>query len=133
MERREVFENVKEQYGTEPDYPWRDWNAVLRHNENNKWYGLVMEIEQNKVGLGGDALIDVLNVKCDPILIGSLRMQKGFHPAYHMNKDKWISIRLDGSVPAEEVKSLIAMSYEMTGPKRGRKNSHAGEDKNKSQ
>lgn len=125
MERREVFEYVKKQYGTEPDYPWMDWNAVLRHKENNKWYGLVMEVERNKLGLDGDTQIDVLNVKCDPILIGSLRMQPGFHPAYHMNKDKWISVRLDGSVPAEEIKSLIAMSYEMTGPKKGRKNSHA--------
>lgn len=80
MERREVFEYVKEQYGTEPDYPWRDWNAVLRHKENKKWYGLVMEVEQNKLGLDGVTLVDVLNVKCDPVLIGSLRMQSGFHP-----------------------------------------------------
>lgn len=110
-----------------------DWNAVLRHKENNKWYRLIMEIEQNKLGLDGDALVDVLNVKCDPILIGSLRMQPGFHPAYHLNKDKWISIRLDGSVHAEEIKSLIAMSCEMTGPKKDRKKSYAGEDKNESQ
>ena len=27
-----------QQYGTEPEYPWHDWNAVLRHNDNNKWY-----------------------------------------------------------------------------------------------
>lgn len=83
------------------------------------------EVERKNLGLDGDTLVDILNVKCDPILIGSLRMQPGFHPAYHMNKDKWISVRLDGSVPAEEIKSLIAMSYEMTGPKKGRKNSYA--------
>jgi predicted DNA-binding protein (MmcQ/YjbR family) len=125
MERREIFEYVKEQYGTEPDYPWTDWNAVLRHKENNKWYGLVMEIKQNKLGLDSDAFVDVLNVKCDPVLICSLRMLPGFHPAYHMNKHKWISIRLDGSVPAKEIKSLIAMSYDMTAPKKARKKARA--------
>lgn len=52
MERREVFEYVKEQYGTAPDYPWMDWNAVLRHKENNKWYGLIMEVEQNAKQVG---------------------------------------------------------------------------------
>ena len=41
MNRQEIFEWVKATYGTEPDYPWNDWNAVLRHKDNNKWYGVV--------------------------------------------------------------------------------------------
>lgn len=31
MTRQEVFDYVKKTYGTEPDYPWMDDNAVLRH------------------------------------------------------------------------------------------------------
>ena len=31
MERKELFEWAKEIYGAEPDYPWNDWNCVLRH------------------------------------------------------------------------------------------------------
>lgn len=118
MDRHEIFSWVKQQYNTEPDYPWKDYNAVLRHKENNKWYGVVLEVGRDKLGLDGEEVVDVLNVKSDPMLIGSLRMQSGFHPAYHMNKDKWISIRLDGSVPEGKIKSLIALSYELTGPKR---------------
>ncbi|SHK78337.1 MmcQ/YjbR family DNA-binding protein [Hespellia stercorisuis] len=114
MNRSELFEFVKEQYGTQPDYPWHDRNAVLRHKDNNKWYGIVMEVERNKLCLPGDEVVDVLNVKCDPVLIGSLRTRKGFCPAYHMNKDKWISICLDSGVPDEEIENLIAMSYELT-------------------
>ena len=26
MNRQEIFEWVKATYGTEPDYPWNDWN-----------------------------------------------------------------------------------------------------------
>ncbi|QNM06328.1 MmcQ/YjbR family DNA-binding protein [Qiania dongpingensis] len=118
MNRQEVFEYVKQQYGTEPDYPWKDWNAVLRHKDNSKWYGVVLKVGRDKLGLSGEETIDVLNVKCDPVLIGSLRTQPGFHPAYHMNKEKWISVRLDGSAPGDEIKSLIAMSYELTGIKK---------------
>lgn len=33
MNRQEIFRWVKEQYGTEPDYPWQDANAVLRHQK----------------------------------------------------------------------------------------------------
>ena len=31
MDREEIFQYVKARYGTEPDYPWIDYNAVLRH------------------------------------------------------------------------------------------------------
>lgn len=37
MTRQELFDWCRQQYGTEPDYPWNDWNAVLRHTDNNKW------------------------------------------------------------------------------------------------
>lgn len=82
--------------------------------ENNKWYGVVIEVTEKRLGLNGDKIVDVLNVKCDPILIGPLRQQKGYYPAYHMNKESWISILLDDSVPLEEIKGLIDLSYNLT-------------------
>ena len=114
MERKELFEWAKETYDTQPDYPWNDWNCVLRHKHNNKWYALIMEIEETKLGINSDRIVDVLNVKCDPLLIGSLRMKEGFYPAYHMNKDKWISVLMDGTVPANEIMELIELSYSLT-------------------
>lgn len=114
MERQDVFQFVKQNYGTEPDYPWADWNAVLRHRENRKWYGVILEVGRQKLGLSGSGQVDVLNVKCDPRLVGTLRCQEGFHEAYHMNKEKWISIRLDGSVPESQIKTLLALSYDLT-------------------
>lgn len=118
MNRQDVFQWVKQQYGTTPDYPWNDWNAVLRHERNNKWYGVILEVGRDKLGLTGDDKVDVLNVKCDPILIGSLRTQTGYYPAYHMNKDKWISILLDGPEPDDEIKDLIDLSYKLTLPQK---------------
>ena len=120
MTRQDVIEYVKEQYGTEPDYPWSDENAVLRHKNNNKWYGVVLSVGRDRLGLDGLGFVDVLNVKSDPDLISVLRLQPGFHAAYHMNKDKWISARLDGSAPDEEIKNLIDLSFELTAVK-GRK------------
>lgn len=114
MERSELFEWVKETYGTEPDYPWNDWNAVLRHAENKKWYAVILEVPAQKLGLTGNQIIDILNVKSDPLLIGSLRSKQGYFPAYHMNKEKWVSIALDGSVPDDEIKNLLDMSYKLT-------------------
>lgn len=114
MNRQEVFDWCRQRYGTEPDYPWNDWNAVLRHTDNNKWYGVIIEVDRSKLGMDGTGVVDVLNVKCDPTIIGMLRMQPGFYPAYHMNKEKWVSILLCGPAADDEIKELIEFSYQLT-------------------
>lgn len=114
MTKAELFDYVKEVYSTLPDYPWDDENVVLRHKENKKWYAAVLRVNKQKLGLSSDEMTDVLNLKCDPILIGSLLSQNGFHRAYHMNKDKWISLRLDGSVSDDDIKYLLDLSFKLT-------------------
>ena len=89
-------------------------NCVLRHKNNKKWFALVVEVNAKKLGLQEDKTVDVLNIKCDPMMIGSLRMKEGFFPAYHMNKENWISILLDGTVSADEIKPLLELSYQLT-------------------
>ena len=108
MTRQELFTWIRQQYGTEPEYPWHDWNAVLRHNDNNKWYGVVLEVSADKLGLPEVGIVDVLNVKSDPLLIGSLRGQDGYFPAYHMNKEKWLSIQLGKPELDDAIKAVGA-------------------------
>lgn len=114
--RDDIFKYAKEKYGTKPDFPWKQYPtyAVLRHNSSDKWYSLVMNVEKEKLGLKGEGSVDILDLKAPPELIGSLRQNKGFLPAYHMNKEHWITILLDGSVAMEEIYSLIDTSYELT-------------------
>ena len=71
MTRKELFTWIRQQYGTEPEYPWHDRNAVLRHKDNNKWYGVVLEVSADKLGLPEAGIMDVLNVKSDPLLLFS--------------------------------------------------------------
>ena len=35
-------------------------------------------------------------------------------PAFHLNKDHWNSIILDGTVPEEEIREMIRQSYVLT-------------------
>ena len=107
---------IEDTYGIFPDYPWESnpTFAVFRHTNNRKWFALVMDIPKARLGLSEEGMIDIVNLKCDPALIGSLRMEKGFFPAYHMSKDKWISVALDGSVDDEKIMLLLDMSYELT-------------------
>ena len=65
MKREEIFQYVKEQYGTEPEYLWKKDpdSAVLRH-KNGKWYAIIMVVEKKILGLEEDGNIDILDVKC---------------------------------------------------------------------
>ena len=95
--------------------------AVFRHTGNRKWFALMMEVPRDKLGLAGTEKLDIVNVKCDPILIASLRGEPGIFPAYHMNKTSWITAAPEGSVPAETIELLLDVSYELTKPKPHRK------------
>ena len=70
------------------------------------------------MGLPEAGIIDVLNVKIDPLLIGSLRGQDGYFPAYHMNKEKWLSIQLGKPELDDAIKDLLSLSHELTAPKK---------------
>lgn len=123
MNCEELEAYIQNHYATLPDYPWADTPraAVFRHVANRKWFALVMEVPRDKLGLPGTEKFDIVNFKCDPILIASLRGEPGIFPAYHMNKSSWITAALDGSVSTETIELLLDVSYELTMPKTRRK------------
>lgn len=69
-------------------------------------------------------MIDVLNVKCDPLLISTLRNEKGVYPAYHMNKENWVTLALDGSIKDDQLKWSLDQSFELTASKNKKKQNH---------
>lgn len=66
--------------------------------------------------------ISIVNLKNDPVMSGSLRTEPGIFPAYHMNKESWISVALDGSVPDDKLRMLLDISFELTKPKIRKRN-----------
>ena len=114
--RADLLKYAKETYDTKSERLWAKYptNEVLRHRRNRKWYAIIMDVSRNKVGLEGEELVDILDVKCDPDMIALLSPQRGFAPAYHMNKKHWITIILDGTVADDEVYNLLDLSYELT-------------------
>ena len=67
MTKEAIYQYVKEQYGTEPEYLWKKDpdSTVLRH-KNGKWYAVFMTVEKSKLGLEGNDLVAIMDVKCDP-------------------------------------------------------------------
>ena len=116
MNRAELIKYISETYGVEAEYPWIKHSdyAVFRHSGNKKWFAVIMDIPKIKLGLCDNGTIDIINLKCDPILVGSLRNDQGFFPAYHMSKTNWVSVALDGSVDKEKIKWLLDLSFDLT-------------------
>ena len=119
MTRQELIDYIFDEYSVEPDYPFPrdDVSCFFRHTSNRKWFGIAMAVPYRTLGIPREGNTDILNVKCDPVVAGSLRGRTGFRPAYHMNKEKWITLLLDGSAEKEDIAALVAMSYRMTGEK----------------
>ena len=121
MDRKSLESFIFDSYGIRPDYPFEGdgETAVFRHPSNGKWFAIVMRIPRRRLGLSGDASIDVVNLKADPTLIGALVSSgEGFFPAYHMNKVHWISAALDGSADDDTLRSLVELSCVTTLMKR---------------
>lgn len=95
------------------DYPFHDSNwTVLRHRGNKKSFALVYQRE-------GRIWV---NVKCNPEWRDFWRdTYPGVIPGYHMNKEHWNTIILDGTVPPEDIRTMLAESWQLTAPKRKEK------------
>lgn len=114
MMREIVFQYIKKKYKILPEFPWRgdDVDAVFRHSDNRKWFALAMTVPGDRVGLPEEELVDIINLKMDDMIFRDMILQEeGILPAYHMNKQHWITVWLNGRVPESRVFDLIDMSY----------------------
>lgn len=64
------------------------------------------------------------NAKCDPVKAVELReTYADVQPGYHMNKQHWNTVVVNGSIPATVIRSMIDDSYQLvvhTLPKKDR-------------
>lgn len=118
-QRERIMEYVQNRYGTDPEHLWAKYPnyVVYRQPASKKWFAIIMDIPRNRLDLDGDELVDVMDVKCGAIMVGSLLAQDGFVPAYHMSKGTWISVLLNDTVPDEQIFPLLELSYDSVAPK----------------
>ena len=81
---------------------------------------MVMSVEKCKLGFEGNEFVDIMDVKCDPEMTSMIIQTFGFLPGYHMNKQHWITILLDGSVSEAKTLDFLDMSYDMIDGNRGK-------------
>ncbi len=115
--REELSAYIAKKYKASPEYLWRRFPGymVFRHQDNQKWFAIVMDVPGEKLGLDAEETVDILNVKiADLFLADMLVQQEGFFRGYHIARGNWISILLDGTVEFEEICRWLQESYMAT-------------------
>ena len=111
---------ILDKYSVEPDFPWDEGehepSGVFRHGSNNKWFGLIMNIDRRHLEKNAaEEMVDVINLKADESKMIALHKIRGIYPAFHMNHSKWISVVLDGNLDDRDVMDLVEESFRLTG------------------
>lgn len=114
---KRIMALVQEKYGNQLEYLWEKSpdTAVLRHEDNQKWYAILMRIPWDRLDKGRDGLVEAVNLKHDQV--ADLLSQNGIYPAFHMNKRYWISLPLDDTLTDEKVLELFERSWLLTSKK----------------
>jgi len=127
MNKEQLKEHIFNTYGINSDTPFKNdtETKVFRHPNNKKWFAIMMNVKKRSLSINEDGSLCIINLKTDFNMISSLLSEKGFYPAYHMNKEHWISVAVE-EADEEKIKLLIDISYEKTMPKIKNKGAHNG-------
>ena len=111
-----ICEYIRAAYGTVPEFLWPNIPsyAAFRLKGTKKWYAVMGSVPRYKLDpdSGDHAEVEVINVKVDGGQIRAILDQRGYYPAFHMNKKCWVSIILEDALPDAEIQERIRASYE---------------------
>ena len=100
MTREELQAYLLRRREAEASYPFGPGAAVYK--VRGKMFALVPDDELS------------VSLKCNPVLATMLRdTYPAVIPGYHLNKQHWNTVQIDGSIPDREVYEWIDHSYEL--------------------
>lgn len=111
---------IIEKFGNTPEFLWErnPGYGIFRNQKNNKWYAAILNIDKSKIDKKSNGEIEILNVKLDENKVKELLKKPGFFKAYHMNKEKWITIILNDTISDDEIMNYISESRLFTEKKK---------------
>ena len=83
---------------------------------------LVFKVAGKMFALANMTVFESINLKCDPEQAIELRERyAAVLPGYHMNKQHWNTIRVNGSISTSLIKEWIDHSYSLVDKRKGKK------------
>lgn len=108
-----ITKMIYDKYSISPEFLWESSpdSGVFRNTFNNKWFGIIMNIDKSKLDKNKTGKVEVINLKLDDDVFKYLKVL-GIYRAYHMNKKNWVSVTLDGTLKINEIMNLVEISYQ---------------------
>lgn len=109
-----IIDYIRNTYGDELEYLWEKFpeDAIVRRQDNRKWYLALLQVSRRKLGLPSDEVVEIIDLRRSPEEdLKTLVDHEKYFPGWHMNKKNWYTIILDGSVKTEEICRRIDESY----------------------
>lgn len=111
-----MLKYINEKYNDDIEYPWEDYEGgIVRRQDNGKWYVAFLRVAAKKFFPEMSGKVNIVNIKVIKGKAPEMADGKNIFPAYHMNKQNWISLILDDVIPDAEIFSLIDASYTLVG------------------
>lgn len=108
MTKDEIIDYCLSYPNSYEDHPFGEGWTVIRHNGNKKIFALIYNRDEHLC----------VNLKCEPERADFLRgLFKEVKPGYHMNKEHWNTLILDGELPEHAIHDMVKYSFELTKPK----------------
>ncbi len=107
---------ISKKYGDIPQFLWKKFPGygVFRNVNNKKWYCLIGNVDYSKLNKTKAGETEVINLKLNEKKITELLKEKGFYPAWHMNKQTWITLILDETLSDNTIMKYIEESHKYT-------------------
>lgn len=107
---KEVISYTKKEYGEAIEFLWPPSpSGAIRRKDNKKWYAVVMRTNSKNLGLTDPKGKEIVLLRGDPSDIDGVSI----FPGFHMNKKKWVSVILDGSLPFPEIAKRLRISRDL--------------------
>jgi predicted DNA-binding protein (MmcQ/YjbR family) len=112
----DIINYINDKYHDDIEYLWEKTpdSGIFRNKKNNKWYAAILSVKEDRVGGLTDNIIMVIDLMYYKGETFDIVDNKNIYPGYHMNKNSWITIRLDNSVDNSFIYKYIDISYELS-------------------
>ncbi|MBO4815904.1 MAG: MGMT family protein [Clostridia bacterium] len=113
---KQIIKYIKNKYNDELEFLWEKYSdsAIWRNKINNKWYGVLLKVPKNRLGISSDEIVEIIDLRYNKESIEEIIDNKIIFPGFHMNKKSWITMKLDNSLETNKIIELIANSYNLS-------------------
>lgn len=111
-----IIEYAQHKYKDSLEFLWQRFpkDAILRNKQNNLWYAVFLVIPKNRLGIDSAELVEIIDLRYQKEKINDIIDNKVIYPGYHMNKNNWLTIKLDNSLPTDKILELLDNSYQLS-------------------